>query len=372
MSARTVVIALAVLVVGVTAGLVRGRGPTSRDATVVSVRSIQPGVAIAAGELVLNGRAVPMAGMNLPNPRRTNLVAAGCTAPIDLDRTFDALGSGSLSRVWLTQGLATDADTGARDWGAFDALVAAARSHPNHPRLIVTLATQSGDCNDGRWLGRDFYAGAWRDSGGRAHWVSYRHWVTEVMARYGRDRTVAIWELVNEPEPVVCDPGYAGSGCYGHGTCPDDAETVLRAFVDGVAPLVRAGSPHALISMGEIGGRQCGWASELVSASPHLDVLSYHDYASHELVPAELATRVALGRRLGKPVVVGEAGMDAGAGPGCRTHHQRAVLQGAKMDAAFSAGVSAYVLWNVQSAPSLPCDLSILPGDPLFDVVASS
>ena len=77
-----------------------------------------------------------------------------------------------------------------------------------------------------------------------------------------------------------------------------------------------------------------------------VDVASFHDYGSAKVaMPAQLAAAIADAKRSGKPLVVGEVGIVAGAG--CPTSlAQRADDMRAKVDAAVSAGVAGWVPWT--------------------------
>ena len=68
-----------------------------------------------------------------------------------------------------------------------------------------------------------------------------------------------------------------------------------------------------------MGGGECGAAGsdyEYVSASPGVDVLSYHDYYVGAPMGGDqwngIAIRIAQAVALDKPIIAGEMGLDAG------------------------------------------------------------
>ena len=88
------------------------------------------------------------------------------------------------------------------------------------------------------------------------------------------------------------------------------------------------------------------------------DIISYHDYqADTEAMPGGLTAALTIGAELSKPVIVGEAGMNASQLSPCRSRDDRVTLTLAKVRAAFASGVSAFVLWAWAQggpAPALP------------------
>ena len=121
-------------------------------------------------------------------------------------------------------------------------------------------------------------------------WLSYRAWVAEMVNRYRNDPTILAWQLINEAE---VNPGGA------FGVCPpgDVPRDELIAWAGDVSNLVRSIDPNHLISLGTIGGGQCGSQGSQyqdVHALPNIDLCEYHDYSPAMAMPTRLAARPAM------------------------------------------------------------------------------
>jgi hypothetical protein len=204
--------------------------------------------------------------------------------------------------------------------------------------------------------------------------------MTSVVTRYRNSTAIAIWEPVGEPEASSCEPGYIGGECYGHTACPADASAVLRQFFDNVGAMIHRLDPNHLVGDGALGGSQCGWTGtgpQLIDSSPAINVVSYHDYwgMTAPPMPVELAGRIALAMSIGKPLFVGEVGMDAGTAAGCAPLNARASEMRAKLDAALHDGVAGWLLWAYGGSPARrpnSCDLYLMGDDPAMSLVASA
>jgi hypothetical protein len=297
-----------------------------------------------------------------------------------MDAFFAALPSNSTVRIWGFQGsMATNADTGARDWTGLDRVVRAAERAGQH--LIVSLANQSGNCDDGHWKDRAWYEGGYRGlyggDGRTVATVSYWDWIHEIVSRYRSSTAIAGWELVNEPEASECAAG-SMSDCYAHLLCPDEsaAALALRQFVDTVGGEIKRIDPNHLVESGAMGGGQCGWTANdyaFVHASPGVDVASYHDYTADQVLGQELPERLAQANTLGKPIIVGELGVRAGDGiSDCPSLTQRRDLIQAKANAMMSGGAAAVLVWDVVPNPSITtCTFDVGSGDPLLALLGA-
>jgi hypothetical protein len=290
-----------------------------------------------------------------------------------LDRFFDGLPPNALVRTWAWQGtMTTHHRTGERDWGPLDRVVAAAERHG--VLLVLSATSQSGGCDDDHWKDPSWYR-----SGFRSQWPgdgytrtasSFDTYLTELVTRYRSSPAIAMWEPVNEPEGAVCSPGRTGERCYGHLTCPDrdGAAAAMRGFFDEIGERIHRLDPGRPVHVGAIGGWQCGWEDdrfEQIVNSPGVDVTSFHDYTG-TAVPTELAARLRTSERIGKPLLIGEMGMPAGSGAGCTTAASRASTLDRAVRDRLAAGASGVLLWNADLARPDPCDMTILPGDPVF------
>ena len=380
-SFRAVAIAVGVAVLAVLpASPARSGESTSAggsDAGLAALLAVPlPGVAELGGQLLLGGRPHFFTGINAYNATTDWSVNYGCGSMIDnLDTLFGALPRHSLVRTWAFQALGFNNRTTHRiDFTAIDRVVAAAKAH--HDFLILTLSDQAGTCDDWHFHDAAWYDGGYRrsyndDGRGLATSMSYLEWVKTVVRRYRTNRTVAIYEPVNEPEASNCLSGLHGGHCYGHNTCPARATHVLREFFDTVGGVVKRIDPRALVSTGTLGGTQWGVAGagfRRINASPDVDVTTLHDYGYPTIgATGGLLERSAQATALDKVFLVEEAGIDASlSGAGCATLPARARLFQAKEQAARRVGADGYLPWMFGLAPSTSCSPGIAPGDPLL------
>jgi hypothetical protein len=187
--------------------------------------------------------------------------------------------------------------------------------------------------------------------------------------RYAHSAAIAMWEPMNEGEASTCAAGFSAADCYGHLTCPDEAgaAAALRSFYDTIGAAIHTLDRNHLVQSGALGGPQCGWVDgnfSLVSASPGIDVTSFHDYSQSPSVTPLLADRIDQSAALGKPLFVGEAGVEAGTGPSCPSVTDRAATIGSMTSAMRARGVAAIALWNFEPTPIAGCTWALLAGDP--------
>lgn len=318
-------------------------------------------------ELTLDGKPFRFTGLNIFNA--ANLDAASCWYPWGrgeaLDQALSNIGPGqTVFRAWFFQRMATV--NGRRDWSGFDHTLAVARSHGE--RVLVTLGNQWKDC-EGRgaiFKTEDWYQHGYRDRPAPGLPLSYRDWVAAVVSRYRDDGTILAWQLMNEPS----DPVRASGGCS-----PTAAAT-LQAFASDMGGLIKRLDPTHLVSVGTLGGGECGSAGDdyqALSRIPEIDLCNFHDYSpATPAAPPQhmdlLEQRLRQCRAVGKPLIISEAGLtvrDAG------SLRARARVFSARLNAWFKAGVSGVLLWEL-GAPSDAGSRSypILPGDPLLSVLA--
>lgn len=288
----------------------------------------------------------------------------------DLDAELDAIGpSANVVRGWFFQRLATDPLTGSLDWNVFDETLATLREHGL--RVIATLADEWGACDGNE--PRDRLTLEWYRSGYRTAPysdgapLSYRDWVTAITARYRDDPTILAWQLMNEAEaPVLPD-----------GTCDEPrAVAALEAWATDVAGAIKEQDPNHLVSLGTIGGGQCGMRGPdyaTIHAIPEIDLCEHHDYRDWQLVPDDLRYDLAICRDLGKPTFIGEFGISAVTFGG--DLERRAVAMVSKQAAARRAGVVGSLVWAWRSdddGGSSAVGFDVGPRDPLLDRLAAS
>lgn len=316
-------------------------------------------------KLTLDGKPYRFTGLNVYNANsRFN-----CWYPLQdgdaLERSLKHIGSGRVMRAWFFQHLATA--EGARDWSAFDKTLAVARR--NGVKVIPVLGDQwGGGCEGWRDTPSGYKTSSWYQSGYRSAAgsapglpQSYRDFVAAVTRRYRDDPTVLAWQLMNEAESKTSVDG----------ECLPDAAAVLRTWAGDMARLVKRIDPNHLLSIGTIGGGQCGTSGDEYKSLhdiPEVDLCEYHDY-SLEAMPGDqwngLTVRLRQAQNLGKPLFIGEAGIRPEHLGG--TLEARAALFKAKMDAQFAAGISGYLMWawrNAEYGGSNVNDFDIGPNDP--------
>jgi hypothetical protein len=339
---------------------------------------------------VLDGQPYTFLGVNAYEIGTVVGVNPGCggaETDAQLDQLFSSLPPNSLVRFWAFQdAVATNVHTDQLDWGPLDRVFAAAAAHGQ--RLIVTLTDQGGVCDGNHWQDPSWYEGGFQDvfdtpsnSDGSGHTpLSYWDYLQDVVNRYKDSPALGMWEPISEPEASSCGGSYYPATCWGHNSCPDEAvaAAALRHFFDVVGGEIHALDPNHLVENGLLGGGQCGTESgdyAYVSASPGVDVLSYHDYFAGTPMGGDqwngIGVRLAQAAALRKPIIAGEMGLDAGSGSGCMSLATRAAEIQSKIQAQMAAGTSGVLIWDWLPAPSAPCNTDTYPGDPLMGVVGA-
>jgi mannan endo-1,4-beta-mannosidase len=336
-------------------------------------------------QLYLNGSAYRFVGVNAYEAATEWGTNAGCGSELSddqLDQLFSSLQPNSLVRIWAFQGsMATDVSTGQLNWGPLDRVFAAAAAHGQ--RLIVSLTDQGGTCDGGHWQDPSWYEGGFMNvyndpttTDGRGLTpLSYWSYLQAIVARYRSSPALGMWEPISEAEASTCPPTDEPLNCSGNQTCPNEAvaASALRHFYDVVGAEIHSLDPNHLVESGLLGGGQCGTQGadyEMVSASPGIDVLSYHDYWGITPIGGDqwngLQVRLNQAIALGKPIIAGEAGLQAGTGPGCISDEDRNQSFAAKERAQFRRDASGLLAWNWVPAVSAPCSYDIAPNDPMM------
>ena len=317
-------------------------------------------------QLVRNGQPFRPIGLNIYNANSSGSCWYNLATGSTLDDSLSAIGAGAnVIRAWFFQDLATT--NGQRDWSAFDHTLAVAKAHGD--KVIATLANQWADCEpQAGYKTESWYSDGYKqpDPGGT---VSYRAWAQEVAARYKDDATVMAWQLVNEPEILP----QQGGDCA---TVPEStAVNVLTAFAADVSGAIKSVDPNHLISLGTIGGGQCGAQGadyETVMNVPTLDLCEYHDYTPGQPVPGDqfngLQVRINQCNQLQKPILVGELGVKAVDVGG--TLAARANTVASKLCAQLTGGVAGVLLWAWDKDGSLLDNYDIGPNDPVLGVLS--
>jgi hypothetical protein len=307
-----------------------------------------------------------------------------------IDAFFGSLPRDSFVRFWAFQGgFATNVHTGQLDWQPLDTVFYAAAKY--HVYLIPAISDQAGTCDGGTWQDPAWYSGGFRnvyDSSGNSDGrgltrLSYWEYMNALVSRYADSPALGMWEPMSEAEASTCPAAFEPSNCSGHQTCPDEnaAATALEYFFNTIGRQIHELDPVHLVEGGFLGGSQCGTAGtfyQSVGASPGIDVLSVHDYYGSVPMGGDqwngMAERFAQAQALDKPIITGEAGIIAGVGQsGCESLQQRAADMSAKMTAQFSAGDSAFLVWDWVVDPLRACSYNTGPADsPLLHALTSA
>ncbi len=316
---------------------------------------------------------------------------AGCggSSAAQVDSFFASLPPDSLVRFWAFQGtIATNVHTGQLDWVPLDNVFYEAAKY--HVYLIPVISDQGGGCDDGHWQDPAWYSGGFQDVydsatgsyGSGLTPLSYWDYMNALVSRYADSPALGMWEPMSEAEASTCTAEFEPNNCGGHQTCPDEAAAAnaLNYFFTTVGDQIHLLDPEHLVEAGFLGGGQCGTAGSdytSVGSSPGIDVLSVHDYYGPVPLGGDqwngMAMRFAQAKTLNKPIITGEAGIEAGIGQGgCVSLQQRANDMAAKMSAQFAAGDSAFLVWDWLPAALGSCSYNTGPTDSsLLNAIAS-
>jgi hypothetical protein len=312
-------------------------------------------------ELTRGGEPYRFAGVNIYNANSDGWCGHEMRSPGRLGALLDELDPASNAfRAWFVQPLSQNAAGTARDWSAFDNTLAEARAR--QLQVIVTLSNHWGECGNRVATGTkspDWYRFGYTDVDA-GHLTSYLDYVAEIVARYRDDPTILMWQLMNEAETKNLVTG----------NCEPDGHLVLQSFAGEVSGLIKSLDPNHLVSLGTMGGPQCGPHRDFyrdVHDVATIDVCEFHDYSPMEAMPTfiyadgydnGLATRMEICHELGKPIFVGESGIPRSVGL-----DERAIIFRAKVQTQLRAGVVGYLAWVFADSP-LDVTYDLRPGDP--------
>lgn len=340
--------------------------------------------------LQIDGKPFRFVGFNLYDAAASDIFSCSPTTRLDDTQLADTLryirdeAGATVVRFWAYQTYTA----GGTDFSGTDRFIAAARTAGL--RVMPVLEDGPGDCSTGKpgVSLTDADGGTWFTEGYKQPYGtarrSYRDYV-QVMAQHYRDNpTIVAWTMVNEAETTARDTA---------------DRPVLAAFAADVAAVIHAADPRHLVTLGTQGNGAPGASGKdfaAVYGQDGLDLTEVHDWNRYgsdtEAMPgstdgslpredseqcrttdAKIACSFAIAQQLGKPIVVGEAGVEATDAPG---RARRAELLGAKMKSAFAANASGYLVWHLNRGAT--DNLDVIPGipgiqgqdEPLFGVMA--
>lgn len=270
---------------------------------------------------------------------------------------------------------------GGTDWSGVDRVIRIARELGL--RVLPTLEDGPGDCttSSDRQPKAEYQGDTWFTDGYRVPYgnasMSYRDYTRVIAGHYANEPTILGWSMMNEADTSARD---------------NRDRTVLVPFAQDIAGVIRQVDPHHLITLGTQGNGAPGASGpdfRAVYSLPALDFAEVHDWAywgaDDEPMPggdggnppdadsaqcgrrnAPIGCSFAISRELGKPLLVGEAGIQ---GRDTGQRQTRAQQLGAKMSAAFGAGASGYLIWHVSTRSSDGYDVLLGDADPLLPVM---
>lgn len=375
-------------------GTIVGSACTQADSNASNGQYVQYGspssdfVTRCGNKLFLDGKPYQFTGVNAYELSTYWGGDGSCGAMLSdqqLNDFFSSLPADSMVRTWAFEGSsAIDVNSLTINWTYLDRVINAASSY--NIKLILTLSDQAGTCDNNYWHDVAWYNGGYMNVINNSQGtdpLSYWDYVQQIVTHYADNPTIAMWELVNEPEASECSNPAVGSACEGTQTCPDEATAAqaLLNFFNSVGAMIKSIDSNHLISSGMIGSGQCGGQGsdyQLVNASPYIDVASYHDYGSDTTpIPGDqyngLQVRINQMAAINKPLMVGESGILASdTVTGCTSTAQRAADFQAKITAMFDQGIVGFLPWDYEpTLTATTCSYDIGPGDPTFGVLSN-
>jgi mannan endo-1,4-beta-mannosidase len=357
------------------AGTAPTRTPTPRSAPPVQAGDASSAFVGRSGtQLMLQGQSYRFTGINI------YMAASGGSASSCGGELYPNVGvplsnmpSGIVFRFWAFQRFFESG--GWFNWTSFDQVLAIAAAHGD--KVIPVLANQHSYC-DGPAKDLPWYQNGYRTTVEAGDIVTFRQYVSDVVARYADNPTVTMWQLVNEGQAVNAD-----------GTCTEPAAlSALLAFSNDVGGVVHGIDHNHLVSEGTLAGwngsgigQWCGAANgdyQRLMASPGTDVCDFHDYGypadpmGDPLAP-DLASAIQMCHADDKPIMVAETGIYATSASALAG---RATDFKAKFVGQFQAGVVGEVMWAWAvdphyTTPAADPDYGISPGDPSLGVLGT-
>lgn len=378
---RTVAAALSLLVV-MAVGLTGCTPPPDRfvpDAD-ISTRFADDFVTTDGASFEVDGQPFRFVGVNIYDAAASDRYSCRSATQLSDAELLDTLqylhdeAGATVLRFWAYQTYTQ----GATYWDGIDRVLEAARTVGI--KVIPVLEDGPGHCTNlptvtskMEYEGDTWYSNGYKSTYGNAS-MSYRDYVREVVAHYADDPTILGWSMINEADTAERT---------------DDDESVLVDFAADIAGVIRSVDTRHLITVGTQSNGAPGASGRDFTAVYGLSEISFaevHDWgywgSDKEPMPggdgatppaadsercasldAPIACSFARAAELGKPLVVGEAGMQ---GTTATERALRAVRLRAKMDAAFGAGAAGYLIWGVTTAVTDGYDLRLDEDDPLI------
>lgn len=351
------------------------------EATGTAAPSDRAGFVTAGGRsFQLDGRPFRFVGVNLYDAAATDRYSCRAGSRMtdaqlrDTLRTLHDEAGATVVRFWAYQTYTQ----GATWWEGIDRVLAAAKA--TGMKVLPVLEDGPGDCTTGtdgaskrEYRGDTWFTEGYKQPYGNAS-LSYRDYVARIAAHYADDPTILGWMMMNEAETNQRDAA---------------GRSVLVDFATDVAGVLRAADPNHLLTVGTQSNGAPGASGPdfaAVYGVPGIGFAEVHDwgYWGSDTAPmpggtgstppnprslacvvanAPIGCSFAQAPQLDKPLIVGEAGM---LGRTADERDTRARLLRAKMDAAFGAGASGYLIWSVTTGETDGYDVLTSTDDPLI------
>ncbi len=309
----------------------------------------------------VDGKPFRFVGANLYDAAASDLYACSPDTRLSDQKLREALrylheeAGASVVRFWAYQTYTA----GGKDFSGIDRVIAAARAE--NLRVIPVLEDGPGQCTTGpadeakaQVQNDTWYTQGYKQPYGNAS-LSYRDYAQAITTHYRGNPTILAWMMMNEAETSTRNEG---------------DRTALADFALDIGTVIKKADPTHLLTLGTQSNGAPGTSGSdftAIYSQSVLDFTEVHDWGRYgsdtEALPgsvngrlpdpdspecssrtAKIACSFALAEQLGKPLVVGEAGIEA---RNQDERRRRATLLQAKIDAAFTAGAAGYLIWQL-------------------------
>ncbi|RKS71306.1 cellulase (glycosyl hydrolase family 5) [Motilibacter peucedani] len=331
----------------------------------------------------LDGAPFRFVGFNLYDAAATDSYSCHPQTALDASQLASAFtrihdSGATVVRFWAYQTYTR----GGTYWAGVDKVVEAARDAGLH--LLPVLEDGPGDCTTGpahtpksSYEGDTWYTEGYKHPYGTAS-LSFRDYAARVVTHYRDEPVILGWSMVNEADTSARDA---------------DGRSALVDFAQDVGAVVKSHDSRHLLTVGTQSNGAPGASGTDFSDVYQTDTVDFaevHDWGrwGDDTVPmpgssdgttppspedgqctrtdSKIGCSFARAQVLGKPLVVGEAGISAATDA---ERQRRADLLLAKMRAAFAAGADGYLVWQLNTEPTDSYDVLLGSDDPLFGVL---
>lgn len=243
-----------------------------------------------SGKYVLegvNGTRYRATGYNSYVMRPDGGTVAQTMSAAQTQRFFSTLRPNSLCRIWAPMPVSADY-TWAQAYAQMDVIVNAAQQYGHRLIFVLSMWNDSSD-GSGTKSQTWFNNHTWRTAVTGS--ASLQAWAEALATRYANNSTVAIYDLMNEPQD--------GSANF---------TTDLALFGTEMSGFIKAKNPNALVYIGVASRGSVGGAAQYQSVFTGLDFCAVHDYEQVGY-PWSLQSVLPTARTLGKPVIIDEFGV---------------------------------------------------------------